>query len=164
MPKTIKTVFTDTAITGVTAPSLVLPVLNYNSDFRLKNSTDKDEVVMINTSSAIDEDEKVRIAVSSINDIFKTSGIVCDLVGETKEGYSLVAQVTRTVTVADSANPSYTNHLPLSAHIVVKVPKHEAITNDVIKALIERAFATLYEEGVFKAVSMLKGAINPKGL
>lgn len=164
MSKIIKTTFTDTPISGVTAPSLPLPVINYNSDFRLKNSTNKDEVIMVNTNCAINEDEKVRIAVSSINDIFKTSGIVCDSVGETKEGYSLVAQVTRTVTVADDQNPSYTNHLPLSAHIVVKVPKHEAITDTVILALIERACATLYEEGKFKAISMLKGAINPKGL
>lgn len=164
MSKTIKTVFTDTTIAGVTAPSLTLPVLNYNADFRLKQSASTDEVVMVNTTTAIDEDEKVRIAVSSIADIFKNSGMTCQLIGETTEGYSILTQVTRTVTVNDSSNPAYANHLPLSAHIVVKVPKHEVITNAVILDLVKRAVATFYEEGVFKAVSMFKGAINPKGL
>lgn len=163
MSKTIQTIFTDTAIAGVTAPSLPIPVLNYDTDFRLKSGS-ANEVIMVNTTTSLDADETIRLSVADISDIYKNSGITVDLMSDTKQGYSLLLQVTQIVKVNDSANPNYETHLPLSVHMVIKLPKAEAITNDAIVKLVSRVIAPLYDRGVPKALSMLKGAISPKGL
>lgn len=164
MSKSINMVTADTAIAGVTAPTLTLPVLNYDSDFRLKKSNAANEVVMVNTTTGLDEDEQIRVAFNEIADIYKNAGISCDNVSSSKTGYSLLVQLTKTVKVTDSADATYSAHVPLSVHIVIKVPRMEAVTNETIKLLVSRLFATLYEGGALKALGMLKGAISPKGL
>lgn len=164
MSKTINTAVTDTAISGVTAPSLTLPILNYDSDFRLKTSHNANEVIMVNTTTGLAEDEQIRVAFSEIADIYKNAGISCDNVGSSKTGYSLLVQLTKAVPVKDSTDATYSNTVPLSAHMVIKVPKSEAITNDTIKLMVTRLVAALYEGGTLKALGMLKGAISPKGL
>lgn len=164
MSKIINMVSIDTAISGVTAPSLTLPVLNYDSDFRLKTSSNANEVVMVNTTTGLDEDEQIRIAFNEIADIYKNSGISCDNVSSSKTGYSLLVQLTKTVQLTDNADATFSAHVPISVHMVIKVPKIEAITNDTIKILVSRLFAALYEGGTLKALGMLKGAISPKGL
>lgn len=163
MSKVISTTFTDTAISGVTAPSVTLPVINYDADFRMK-STAANEVSMVNTTTSLENDETIRISVSEIADIYKNAGISADYVVGSKQGYSLLVQVTRLVTVTDSTDPSYQAHLPLSAHLVLKMPKSEAITNATIQSMVSRVFGTLYEGGSIKALALLKGAISPKGL
>lgn len=164
MSKSINMVLVDTAIAGVTAPTLTLPVLNYDSDFRLKKSNAANEITMVNTTTGLDEDEQIRVAFNEIADIYKNAGISCDNVSSSKTGYSLLVQLTKTVKVADSADATYSAHVPLSVHIVIKVPRMEAVTNETIKLLVSRLFATLYEGGTLKALGMLKGAISPKGL
>lgn len=163
MSKTIQTIFTDTAISGVTAPSLTVPVLNYDTDFRLKSGS-VNEVIMVNTTTSLDADETIRLSVAEVQDIYKNSGIAVDLISDTKQGYSLLLQVNQIVKVTDSSNLNYEAHIPLSAHLVIKLPKAEAITNEVILKLVSRVVAPLYDNGVPKALSMLKGAISPKGL
>lgn len=164
MSKSINMVLVDTAIAGVTAPTLTLPVLNYDSDFRLKKSNAANEITMVNTTTGLDEDEQIRVAFNEIADIYKNAGISCDNVSSSKTGYSLLVQLTKTVKVVDSADATYSAHVPLSVHIVIKVPRMEAVTNETIKLLVSRLFATLYEGGTLKALGMLKGAISPKGL
>lgn len=163
MSKTISTIITDTPISGVTAASLTVPTLNYDADFRLKTGS-ANEVIMVNTTTSLDADETIRLSVAEVSDIYKNSGISADLVSDTKQGYSLLLQINQIVKVNDSANPAYESHIPLSAHMVIKLPKAEAITNDTIKNLVSRVIAPLYDKGTLKALSMLKGAISPKGL
>lgn len=163
MSKTISTIITDTPISGVTAAALTIPTLNYDADFRLK-SGNANEVIMVNTTTSLDADETIRLSMSDIADIYKNAGVSADLVSDTKQGYSLLLQVNQIVKVNDSANPAYETHLPLSAHMVLKLPKAEAITNVAIQSLIARLIAPLYDKGTIKALSMLKGAISPKGL
>ena len=163
MSKQLSTNFTDTAIAGVTAPVITLPVLNYDSDFRLKSSS-PNEVSMVNTTTSLDVDETIRLSVAEIADIYKNTGVTADLISNTKLGYSLLVQVIRTVKVTDSANPAYCSYLPLAAHMVLKIPKAEGVTSDTIKELIARVVSTLYDGSTFKALGMLKGAISPKGL
>lgn len=164
MSKTINMVLADTAISGVTAPTLTLPVLNYDKDYRLKMSATANEVVMVNTTTGLDEDEQIRIAFNEIADIYKNAGISCDNVSSSKTGYSLLIQLTKTVKVVDTTDATYSAHVPISVHMVLKVPRIEAVTNDTIKTLVSRLIASLYEDGTLKALGMLKGAVSPKGL
>lgn len=164
MSKQISTSLADTPISGVTAPSITLPVLNYDADFRLKAVSTANEVVMVNTTTSLDEDEQIRMAVSDISDIYKNAGISCDSVISNKQGYSLLVQLTKTVKIVDSTDATYTAHVPISAHMVIKIPKHEAITNEVIMDTVKRLVSSLYEGGTVKALALLKGAVSPKGL
>lgn len=164
MSKQISTSLADTPISGVTAPSITLPVLNYDADFRLKAVSTANEVVMVNTTTSLDEDEQIRMAVSDISDIYKNAGISCDSVISNKQGYSLLVQLTKTVKIVDSTDATYTAHVPISAHMVIKIPKHEAITNVVIMDTVKRLVSSLYEGGTVKALALLKGAVSPKGL
>lgn len=164
MSKTINTAVIDTAISGVTAPSLTLPVLNYDSDFRLKTSRNANEVIMVNTTTGLAEDEQIRVAFNEIADVYKNAGISCDNVSSSKTGYTLLVQLNKAVPIKDSTDVTYSSVVPLSAHMVIKVPKSEAITNDTIKLMVTRLVAILYEGGALKALGMLKGAISPKGL
>lgn len=164
MSKQISTSLADTPISGVTAPSITLPVLNYDADFRLKAVSAANEVVMVNTTTSLDEDEQIRMAVSDISDIYKNAGISCDSIISNKQGYSLLVQLTKTVKIVDSTDATYTAHVPISAHMVIKIPKHEAITNAVIMDTVKRLVSSLYEGGTVKALALLKGAVSPKGL
>lgn len=163
MSKQISTVFNDTVIAGVTKPVLTIPVLNYDADFRLKSTT-ANEVSMVNTTTSLDEDETIRLSVSEINDIYKNTGISADIISNTRQGYSLLVQVVRTVKVTDPNNSAFSSYLPLSAHMVIKIPKAEGVTNDVVQDLITRTIGAFYDNGAIKALAMLKGAISPKGL
>lgn len=162
--KSVNLSVTDTPISGVSAPSVTIPVLNYDSDFRLKPSSSANEVILVNTKTSLDEDEQIRISATDISDIYKNAGISADLVSSTKEGYSLLIQLTKVVKETDSANVNYVAHLPFSAHIVLKIPKTESVTNENITTLVTRLMGALYETGSPKVIALLKGAISPKGL
>lgn len=155
---------TDTAISGVTAPALTLPVLNYDADYRLKAASSANEVIMVNTTTSLDQDESIRIAVSDITDVYKNAGISSDSIISNKQGYSLLVQLNKTVKIVDSGDATYSAHVPITANLVIKIPKHEAITNAVIQDTVKRLVAALYENGSIKALALLKGAISPKGL
>lgn len=164
MSYTVNNSVTDTAISGVTAPVLTLPVLNYDADYRLKASSTANEVVMVNTTTSLDTDESIRIAVSDITDIYKNAGISCDSIISNKQGYSLLIQLNKTVKITDSVDATYSAHVPITANLVIKIPKHEAMTNVVLQDTVKRLVSALYENGTIKALALLKGAISPKGL
>lgn len=164
MSQTVTT-YSDTPISGVTAPSLSLPVLNYDTDWRVI-SRSNNEVIISNNSLDIDEDETIRISVSPIKDIYNSLGLQTDAKAPLKNGYALLIQRKATVKVADTdsnGNVKYT-YLPVSTHCVLKFPCNAVITDDYIKTALSRTLGALYENGVSKIVPMLKGAIDPKGL
>lgn len=163
MSKQISTTISDTAIAGISAPILTLPVLNYSADFRVKTEKDN-EIILVNTTAGVEEDEQLRYGYSEISDLFKSSGTTAASNVPCKSGYSIVVQLTKTIKVTDSADTSYSVNYPLSAHLVLKVPKSEVITSDYLKTIIARMLGGLYEDGSIKVVALLKGAISPKGL
>lgn len=163
MSKQISTTIVDTAISGVTAPTLTLPVLNYGTDFRVKSEKDN-EVVLVNTTAGVEEDEQLRYGYSEITDVFRNSGISASSDVACKSGYSIVVQLTKNIRVTDSADASYGVSYPISAHLVLKVPKCEIITGPYLQTVVSRMLGGLYENGQIKIVALLKGAISPKGL
>lgn len=159
----ISTGCTDTPISGVTAPSLTLPVINFETDFRVKSESGK-ETLLTNISCPLDQIETIRFGYSEIPDIYAKSGINSDFVPGSKKGLNVLAQINEIVKVTDSANTAYMQYLPISAHLVIKAPQSGYITPDVIKALITRLNATLYQSGVSSIPSLTKGVLTPKGI
>lgn len=161
MKQTFGTV--DTNISGVTPPSLTLPVINFPIDYRVKVDNSK-EVVITNITTPLDQPESIRFGYSEISDIYKNAGLNTDQIIGSKNGLSVLAQLNTTLKVTDDTSATVLGYLPISAHIVLKVPKSGYITDDVLKSVISRLVGTCYNEGKFNLMTLTRGAITPKGL
>lgn len=163
MSISISTGCNDTAISGVVSPSLTLPVLNYGVDFRVKAESGK-EVILTNITSPLDQIETVRFGFTEIANIYAKSGLNTDQISGPMKGVNVLAQITETLKVTDSANTAFSQYLPVSAHLVLKVPQSGYITPAIVQTLITRLVATLYENGVSNLPALTKGVLTPKAL
>lgn len=167
MAKVLSTNYVDTAISGAKTVSLELPVLNYGKDFRVKKD-EPEEAIITNLTSPINQPERLRIAHSDVADVYRNSGIDPTLYYPSRRGTQILVQLTDVFKVTDTEDASYEAHLPISAHLVIKVPNNELMTPEVITAEIERLVAGLYEttgdvtESRIKSV--LRGALLPASL
>lgn len=154
---------TDTAISGVTAPSITLPVINYPIDYRVKVDGPKD-VIITNVTTPLDQPESVRYGYSDISDIYKNAGLNTDQVIGSKNGLSVLTQLNTTLKVTDDTGATVLGYLPITAHLVVKVPKSGYITDAILQSVVSRLVATCYSDGKFNLMTLSRGAITPKGL
>lgn len=154
--------YTDTPVNGVTAPTIKVPVINFNSDYRVKSSSAK-EATIVNINSPLDQPESIRFAVSEVADVYAGAGLSSDQVIGSKTGTRLLAQLNMTAKVTDDSG-NVVNYLPISAHLVLKIPKSAYITNDTIELVKNRLIGTLYDNGKLATNALLKGALVPKDL
>lgn len=166
MTKEISWGFADTPVEGVPTQSLARPVLNFANDFRVK-SEKPGEVVLVNLTTPLDRPEQIRFATSDIKDIYSSTNIDPSVFAPSKRGVSLLAQITDTISVTDSTDADFRIDLPVSAHLVIKVPASEYISADKVEALTARLISSLYETGkndMTRLDSVLRGSLVPKGV
>lgn len=102
------------------------------------------EAMYANGAGALDQPNKIRIAIQDIPDIFKNSGVTPDS-GQRTSGVSILAQVIETWKVDDAANTSFDSYyLPASAHLVLKLPKDAMVTSSVAAAFVLRMLGALW--------------------
>lgn len=154
---------TDTSISGVTAPSISCPVINFNADYRLKSST-SNETVIINTTTPFDQPESIRFGIQDIANIYQNAGLSTDQIIGSKKGSSLVIQLNTTLKTTSDDGLTVLGYFPITAHMVLKVPNSGYITKDIIQSIVARLNGVLYDQGVNNSMALLKGALNPKGL
>jgi hypothetical protein len=118
----------------------------------------------MNNKAAMDEEEQLVIKRSEIANIYANAGLAADSTPPIKRGYQLLVQLRKTVKVVDSTDTSNVLYLPITAHFVLKFPCNEVVTDAYIATTVARCIGGLYENGSLKALSMLKGAIDPKGI
>jgi hypothetical protein len=167
MTKVINSGYVDTPVEGV--PSLTFPraVLNIGTDYRVKTNNTGKEVVLTNLTSPIDRPENIRLAYSDIANIYSGTGVDPSLSAPTKRGVSILSQVTDVISVTDDADADYRVDLPISAHIVLKVPASEYITANVVQTLIGRLLSSLFDTGVTstsRLEAILRGSLVPSEL
>lgn len=155
--------FTDTAIAG--NPTLTFPraPLNFATDFRVKSDSGK-EVVLINTTSPLGVVEKIRISYSEVANVYSGSGIDASIMAPTKQGVSVLAQVTDVITVTDDTNSDYRIDLPISCHVVIKIPASEHILASDVQARLGRLLSSLFDTGVettSRLEAILRGSLAP---
>lgn len=151
---------TDTIISGAATPTLTpLPVINWVSDFAVKSES-AGEVVLVNTTTPYDQNEKIRFGYSEIADIYKGSDLSADQYAANKSGVNILVQVTETVKVTDSTLSGAVAYLPISAHLVLKVPKSAYLDDATVKTAICRLVGTLYKNGNFDIKPLLKGSLG----
>lgn len=166
MTKTISWGHTDTPVDGVSTLSLARPVINFNEDFRVK-AEKSGEVVLVNLTTPLDRPEQIRIATSDIKDVYMSTDIDPSVYAPSKRGVSILAQITDTLSVNDSTDADFRVDLPVSAHLVIKVPASEYISADKVEALVARLISSLYETGSNQATrldSLLRGSLVPRDI
>lgn len=167
MAKTMSFGYKDTAISGATAVTLTLPTLNYGADFRVTTDEPK-EAVVTNVTSPISQPEKLRWAHQDVSDVYRNTGIDPTMYYQSRRGTQVLCQLTDTAKVTDTADAAYEALLPLSVHLVIKVPNNDLITPDVVVSEVERLIAALYETTgtttTTRLAAILRGALMPSSL
>lgn len=153
--------YTDTPVDGV--PTLTFPrgVLNYSKDWREVDTSKPDEVILTNVTSPLDRGERIRLAVSRISNVYQNTGISESAKAPSSKGLSILCQLTNTLR-CESALGNV--DLPVSVHLVIKVPAHEDITAAVIETQLGRLLSGLYETGdttTSRLSAIMRGSLMP---
>lgn len=147
MTKSINPGYTDTPIDGVTELNFERGLLNLKEDFRIKKNDSGKEVILTNITSPIDRPENIRLAYNDVPNVYTGTGIEPSLAAPTKRGVSILAQRTEVLTVSDSTDADFRVDLPISCHLVIKVPSSEHVSAEVVKKSIGRLLSSLYDTG-----------------
>lgn len=166
MAKVVNKGYTDTPVEGV--PSLTFPraVLNFAADFRVKGNQ-PGEVVLANITSPVDRTEQIRIAFSNITNVYSGTSIEPSLAAPTKRGISLLCQVTDIISVTDDTDPDYRIDLPVSYHLVIKVPANENLTTTLIQEGLGRMISGVFDTGsttLTRLAALIRGSLVPSDL
>lgn len=159
--------YVDTPVSGVPTLTISRAVLNFKTDFRIKSEQAGKEIVLTNITSPIDRPEKIRIAYSDIANIYSGTGIEASVLAPTKRGVSILAQVTDVISVTDDTDPDYRIDLPVSYHLVIKVPASEHLTATDVQTGIGRLLSSLFDTGstsVSRLEAILRGSLAPSDL
>lgn len=166
MPKTVNVGYTDTAISGVTSLTFPRGLLNYKVDYRVKSDT-SNELILTNLTSPVDRPERIRISYQEISNIYSGTDIDASVYSPSKRGTSILVQLTEILSVTDSTVPAFRVDLPLSIHLVLKVPANENLTSDIVLASLGRLISGLFETGSTantRMNSLLRGSLSPSDL
>lgn len=166
MAKTLSTNYVDTAIPGVSSLDFSRGLVNFGTDFKVKLD-EPGEVILTNITSPVVYPEKLRISVSDVANIYTGSSIEPSLYAPTKKGVSLLCQLTEVWKVTDSAVPEMEIALPVSTHIVIKVPNHELVTPDAIITMLGRNLSGFFETGSEtseRLTALLRGSMKPSDI
>lgn len=138
-------------------------VVPFSSDYRIKASSDG-EVVWTNIKSPLDRPETIRQAYSLVNDVYKGTDIAVGVRAASSKGVSILSQVTETWSVTDSTITDYRVDLPVSAHLVIKVPASGDLASVNILALVQKLVGSLYSETIAmdtaKLDALLRGSLK----
>jgi len=166
MSKSTSFGFTDTADGGNTTKSLTRPNLNWAADF-VSTSDGDSKILLANKTSPLDQVERIRMEASTIQDIYKGTSIDPTVFAPSRQGLSIVCQVMDILRVTESTVPTYQVDLPISAHIVVKVPLSTYVTADNVLAVAGRAVSCLFNSNDVtnaRVTALLRGPMTPPGL
>lgn len=159
--------YSDTPISGVSSLTMSRGLLNFEKDFRVKSNKPGTEVVITNLTSPVDRPEKIRIGYTDIANVYSGTGIDASVSAPTKRGIQVLAQVTEIISITDDSDPDYRIDLPVSYHLVIKVPASELITASDIQTGIGRLLSSLFDTGstsTTRLEAILRGALVPAGL
>lgn len=167
MAKVLNVNYTDSTPTGATTVELTVPSLNYGVDFRVMRDEPR-EAIITNITSPLDQPERIRWAHQDVSDIYRNSGIDPTLYYGTRKGTQVLFQLTDIFSVTDASDPQYLALLPIEAHLVLKVPNNDLLSEDVLMTEISRLLGSLYETSATgtkpRLRAVLRGALMPTDL
>lgn len=158
---------TDTAINGVSSLNLARGLVNFKEDFRIKSDAPGKEIVITNITAPLDSPETYRVGYSELPNIYSGSKIDPAVMSPSKQGISVLVELKNVISVTDSANPDFSIQLPMSYHLVIKVPKSNYISSSDILTGIGRLASGLFDTGATSSArldSILRGSLAPTDL
>lgn len=166
MSKSTSFGYTDTADGGATTKTLTRANLNWPVDFV---ATEKSAMKFsaANKTSPADQLETVRVQAAEIADVYKGTSIDPSAYAASRKGISIVAQINDILRVSESTDVTYQVDLPISAHMVLKVPLNSNITADQVMAVAARCISLLFNSNDVlstRIANLLRGAMTPLGL
>lgn len=163
MSKQLTVNYTDTAIPDVTALDLSRGLVNFGADFKVKTEV-PGEVLLTNITSPVIYPEKFRTSVTDVANVYTGTSVEASMYSPTKKGVSLLVQCTEIWKVTDTEDPTIEIALPVSAHLVIKVPNHELVTPAAVQTLVGRLISGLYDTGsedTTRLSALLRGSLKP---
>lgn len=132
-----------------------------------KKETKADSTVLINSKAPLGKPETLRFAYSRVANVYTGTGLDPSVYAQNKTGASVLLQTNVNIDVKDDVTGS-TVTLPLSAHLVLKVPNHEAVNEEVLKVLLQRVLGLCYEQSGTspgpRLAALIRGACTPAAL
>lgn len=122
------------------------------------------EFTLNNALAPTDRPDRFRFASSAVQNVYESTGIDPAYWLPSHRGTSILCQLTDVYTAAD-ATSGISYYLPLSAHLVLKVPNTDILTLDDIETFLMRLIAGLSDsKGSLKSQlsRLLRGIITPK--
>lgn len=159
--------YTDTAIEGVSTLTFSRGLVNFDKDWSVKSNVAGKEVVLTNITSPPDRPEKIRIGYTEVANVFNGSGVEPSVSAPSKKGTQILVQLTEVLSVTDDADPDYRLDLPVSYHLVIKVPTSEYITSADMVTGVGRLLSGLFDTGstlTSRLDAIRRGALVPAGL
>lgn len=160
---TLQKPWTDTPVSGATAATLSLPIINYRVDWG-KQTNSGSEAFITNATAPLNAPQRFKFARTDIANVFTNSGIEPNMMTPSKRGVSVVCQLNSIFDVVDSENAAFKQQLPMSCHVVIKVPSSDLITSEVIKDYLCRTLAGLFDTGssdTDRLTMLIRGSLLP---
>lgn len=157
----------DTAIAGVSSLNFPRGLVNFGADFREKSDNPGKEIVLTNITCPIDQPEKFRLSYSLVKNIYDGTEVDSSLMAPSKGGVSVLCQLTEVMSVTDSATPDFNLQLPVSYHVVIKVPRSGYVTSSDIMTGLGRLVSGLFDTGstsISRLDAILRGSLCPTDL
>lgn len=155
---------------GFTPTNADLPThkMDWSSNWAVKKDAGS-ELVLANKVATYGYPNNIRIAVSDVADVYKGTSIDKSLYLPNRAGVSILSQATQVWTLTDSADTSYLAALPISAHLVLKLPQSEFITaGDVLSTVIGQLAGSLNDAGTgftsARLAALMRGIKTPSGI
>lgn len=137
--------------------------LDYPVNFAVKSDV-PGECKIVNNTTPLDRPEIIRFAYSEIEDVYKNTNIDPSVYGASRKGVQILVQLSEVWSLTDTVDASYRVDLPISAHIVLKVPACEYITNSDILGAVNRLMGGLYVDKTVdtnRLQALLRGSLKP---
>jgi hypothetical protein len=140
--------------------------LSFGTDFA-KTSYKPGEAILSNLTSPLDRVETYRFAVSQVANIYTGTKLDPSSQSQNKRGTAVLLQIRSDLGVTDTDTNSKII-LPFEAHLVMRIPQHEAVTIQLVKDVMNRLYGGLYEDGdnlhTARLTALRHGSVLPQSL
>jgi len=139
---------------------------DYAANFAVKSDS-PGEARIVNTTTPIDRPETLRFAYSEIKDVYANTSIDTSAYASSRKGVQVLVQLTDVYALTDDTDASYRVDLPVSAHLVIKLPANENISSADVLGLANRLVGGLYDNQVVNSdriSALLRGSLLPTSM
>lgn len=137
---------TNLHLTGISSQSpqgYQLPNLDW-SDKWSRVGGSANNTILADTTSPYDAQTRIRVATTSVADVYRGTGIDPSYTLPTKRGVSALVQLNLIATVTDSSDSTFRVDLPISMHAVLRVPLCSYLSAPALESVFQYCIGAFY--------------------